>query len=243
MTRPSRAVVVARREVLTAFETPVGWMVLAALPAASAAFFFVLGPFFAIGQADLRGFFSNLPWLLSLVGPALTMRSWAEERRSGADELLTTWPLTTSELVVGKFLGAAVVLALALAATGGIVATVALLGDLDAGAVVGGYLGAFLLGTCALAVGEFFSALTRSQVVAWIAAVAVLVALQLVGIAAGAEALPEAVRAVLLHLSLQTHYQPMTHGVVDLGGVLWLLALTGGFLAATGLVLEARREG
>lgn len=236
-----RSLVVARREIGAAFDTPAGWAVLAFLPAAAAAFFFLLGPFFAAGEASLRGFFVNLPWLLALVAPALTMRSWAEERRAGTEELLLTWPFRVRDLVWGKFLGAWAVLALALLATLGVPFSVAALGELDPGPVVGGYLGALLCGGACLAVGMLFSACTRSQIVAWLAAVAVLTTLNVVGLAATAEAVPPALGRLLLEADLQARFHAIARGVVDLRSLLHYAALILVALCGAGLIVERRR--
>ncbi len=232
--------VIARRELGAAFETPTGWVVLAFFPAVAAAFFFVLGPFFELGEASLRGFFGNMPWLLAVVAPALAMRSWAEERRNGTEELLLTWPLRVRDLVLGKFLGAWMVLALALAATAAVPVTVALLGRLDPGPVIGGYLGTLWSGGAALAVGLFFSACTRSQVVAWLVSVAVLFALNLVGLAATAAAVPPALGTLLLALDLQTHFHAIARGVADLAAMAHYAGVIVLGLCGCGLVIETR---
>lgn len=232
---------IARREIGAAFESPAGWAVLAFFPAAAAAFFFLLGPFFAAGEASLRGFFGNLPWLMALVAPALTMRSWAEERRAGTEELLLTWPFRVRELVWGKFLGAWAVLALALLATLGVPLSVGALGDLDAGPVIGGYLGALLCGGASLAVGLLFSACTRSQIVAWLAAVAALTVLNLIGLAATAEAMPPALGRVLIEADLQARFHAIARGVVDLRSLLHYALLSALALCGTGLIVERRR--
>lgn len=236
-----RSLVIARREIAAAFETPTGWVVLALFPAISAAFFFVLGPFYAIGEASLRGFFGNMPWLLAIVAPALTMRAWAEERRAGTDELLLTWPFRVRELVWGKFLGAWAVLALALAATAGVPLTVALLGNLDVGPVLGGYLGTLLSGGASLAVGLFFSACTRSQVVAWLISVCLLLLLNLIGAAATTAAMPPALGRLLLALDLQTHFHAIARGVADLRSMLHYAGVALIALCACGLLVERRR--
>lgn len=235
-----RALTIARRELGAAFEAPTGWVVLAFFPAVAAAFFFVLGPFFALGEASLRGFFSNMPWLLAVVAPAIAMRGWAEERRAGTEELLLTWPLRLRDLVLGKFLGAWAVLALALTATLPVPITVAALGELDLGPVFGGYLGTLWSGGAALAVGHAFSACTRSQVVAWLASVAVLMTLNLIGLAATAPAMPEAIGRLLLTLDLQTHFHAIARGVADFGSMTHYAGLIAFALGCCGLVLEAR---
>ncbi|HEX9792947.1 MAG TPA: ABC transporter permease [Planctomycetota bacterium] len=236
-----RSFVIARREWRSAFDTPVAYVLLAFLPAVLAAFFFVVGSFFDEQTASLRRFFENLPMLMVLAAPATTMRLWAEERRSGTEELLMTYPFRVRELVLGKFLGALGLLALALTFTLGVPFTVAFLGDLDWGPVIGGYLGALLLGAASVAVGLFFSALTRNQIVAWLLGVTVLLAFNLIGIAATATAVPPWLSALFLDLDFGARFASIARGVLDLQDAAFFGGVAAVFLCWNGLVIEARR--
>jgi len=231
----------AVREWKGAFETPVAWLLLALFPATTAGFFFLLGGFFEAGEASLRGFFALLPGFFVVLAPALSMRSWAEEHRSGTRTLLFTWPFPEASLVLGKFLGGLGLLALALAATAGVPLTVATLGDLDPGPVAGGYLGALLLGSACLALGQFLSACTRNQVVAWVLGVLALLGLNLLGVAATAEAMPERLGRLLLGLDFGLRFQDLTRGVLALDDLGFFAAFTAFFLFLNVLLLEARR--
>jgi ABC-2 type transport system permease protein len=133
--------------------------------------------FFARGQADLRGLFEAVPLLMLLLVPALTMRLWAEEAKQGTIEVLLTLPAKDHELVSGKFLASWALLGVGLALTLPLPFTVAGLGRLDWGPVWGGYVGALLLGAAYLAVGQFVSALTENQILAFILALLVCMAL------------------------------------------------------------------
>lgn len=234
------SLLVAKREFLAAFDAPAGYLVLAFLPALSAVLFFVTGPFFAFDTAELRGFFLSLPWLFIILTPAITMRLWAEEKRAGTEELLLTWPMRLRSLVLGKFLGAWGILAAALLATIGLPITVAYLGDLDLGPVLGGYFGALLLGGACLALGLFLSACTDNQIVAWLGGAAVLLVLNLVGGAATAEATPPWLGRVLLELDFGKHFEDLSRGVISLADVAFYLVMTALFLALNGLVLLRR---
>ncbi|MHC4838798.1 MAG: ABC transporter permease subunit [Planctomycetota bacterium] len=234
------SLLLARREFLSAFDAPVGYLILAFLPAVSAVMLFVLGPFFALDTAELRGFFLGLPWLYVPLAPAITMRLWAEERRAGTEELLLTWPMPHRALVLGKFLGAWGMLAAALVATLGLPLTVAALGDLDPGPVLGGYLGAFFLGGACLALGLLLSACTDNQIVAWLGGAAVLLVFNLLGAAATAEAMPTWLGRVLLELDFGQHFQLAARGVVSLADLGFYLAMTAFFLACNGLILARR---
>jgi len=236
-----KAWVLARREWRSAFETPVAYVFLALFPAAAALFFFVLGGFFAQRSASLRGFFAVLPSLLIFAAPTVTMRLWSEERRGGTEELLRTYPFRVRDLVLGKFLAAFGLLAAALSLTAGVPLTVAWLGEPDPGPIWGGYLASLLLGAACVAVGLFFSACTRNQIVAWILGVMALVFFNGIHAAATATAVPTWLGRLLLELDFGTHFRSIVWGVVDLRDVLFYVAATVWFLCLNGLVLEQRR--
>ncbi len=236
-----RALVIARRELFAAFDSPVAYLVLALVPALTAAFFFVMGGFFGQGVASMRDWFAFIPMLLIPVAPALTMRLWSEEFRSGTEELLVTFPFRQRDLVLGKFLGAWGLLAIALAFTFGVPLTVALLGDLDWGPVVGGYLGSLLLGGACIAVGAFFSACTRNQIVAWLLGVVVLLGFNLLAMAATATAMPAALGRALWSLDFGRRFADISRGVIALEDLLFYGLVTALFLCLNGLRLEARR--
>ena len=236
-----RALLVARREFLSTFESPVGYVVLAVFPALAAALFFVLGSFFAMGEASLREFFSWMPWLLVLLAPAITMRLWAEERRSGTEEWLLTMPFRLQDLVLGKFLGAWAVLAAALTFTLGVPLTVASLGDLDWGPVWSGYCSTLLLGGASLSVGLFLSSCTSNQIVAWLLGACSLLAANLIGAAAVATAMPPGLGRLFLALDFGEHFHSITRGVLDLESAAFYLGVMVVCLSANHLMLERRR--
>ena len=189
----------------------------------------------------MRGFFAWIPWLLVVLAPAISMRIWAEERRSGTEELLLTFPFQLRDLVVGKFLGAWAILGVALLFTAGVPITLECLGDLDWGPVLGGYVSAMLLGGASLAVGLFLSALTANQIVAWLLGVTVLMFFNLVGGAATASAMPPGFGRLLLAIDFGEHFHSITRGVIGLGSVAFYFAVMVLFLCANGIVMERRR--
>ena len=158
---------VALRELRSYFNSPIAYIFLAAFVGAALFTFFNIKAFFSHGQADLRGLFDAIPLLTLLLVPALTMRLWAEEAKQGTMELLLTLPARDHELVCGKFLASWALLAIGLAMTLPLAITVSSLGNLDWGPVVGGYVGALLLGAAYLSVGQFVSALTENQILAF----------------------------------------------------------------------------
>ncbi len=200
--------------------------------------------FFLIGRADMRPFFSLLPFLLAVFLPAVTMRLWAEERKGNTLELLLTFPMTTGELVVGKFIASFVFYLAALAGTFTIPVMLAILGRPDMGAIWGGYLGAALLGAFFLSLGLFISGLCRDQIVAFILAMMICLGLYLVGtefMAASIDGwLPGLGTLLRRFLGLAAHFDSFAKGVVDNRDLLYFLLGTGIFLFLNGLWLEGR---
>jgi ABC-2 type transport system permease protein len=191
--------------------------------------------------ADLRGLFDAIPLLMVLLVPALTMRLWAEEAKQGTLEILMTLPVRPFELVLGKFLASWALLGFGLLITAGLPVTVAMLGDLDWGPVAGGYLGALLLGGAYLAVGQFISATTENQILAFIMALVVCLALYAVGADAFASLFSDTTASVLRGLGTASRFRSIARGVIDLRDLIYYLSLTGFFLAASVGALRARR--
>ncbi|MBS3959193.1 MAG: ABC transporter permease subunit [Xanthomonadaceae bacterium] len=240
-------VAIARREFAAAFASPLAAVFLVLFAAASAAFAFYPGALFDRGQADLRPFFGFLPWLLLVLVPAVGMRLWAEERKTGTLELLLTLPVTTFEAVLGKFLAAWLLLGLALLLTTPLWAVIAWLGEPDHGVIVASYLGAWLLAGALLAVAGALSACTRSQVVAFVLAVVLCLLIMLAGQPLVQEALrgwaPAALLDAVAQLSFLTRFQGITRGVFALGDLLFFLATIAAWLAATVVVVDAKKAG
>ena len=158
---------VLKREIRSYFSTPLSYVFLVAFLLVSLGWTFFDG-FYDLRQADLRIFFAHIPTVLLFMVPAIAMRLWAEERRSNTIELLFSLPVSTTQAVVGKFVAAWIVLGVALVLTFPIVVTLYCLGDPDPGPIITGYVGSFLLAGTYLTIGSFFSALTRSQVIAFV---------------------------------------------------------------------------
>lgn len=163
---------ITARELAGYFSTPVAWVFIVIFLVLQGTLTFSMGGFFERDQADLLPFFQFLPWVFVLLVPAITMRLWAEERRLGTIELLLTLPVTQGQAVVGKFLAAWVFTVIALALTFPFVITVNILGHPDNGMIAAGYLGGVLIAGAFLAIGAAVSALTKSQVIAFVLGVA-----------------------------------------------------------------------
>jgi ABC-2 type transport system permease protein len=209
------------------------------------AFTFYLGGFFERGQADLEPFFAFHPWLYLFLIPAVSMKLWAEERKSGSIELLMTQPVTLHAAVLGKFLAAWLFTALALALTFPLWITVNYLGKPDNGAILAAYLGSLLLAGGFLAIGSCMSALTRSQVVAFILGVVACFVFLLAGFPLVLDVFrgwaPQALTDAIASLSFLTHFQSIEKGVIDVRDLFYFAMLIGFFLFATAVTLELRK--
>ena len=164
---------IAKRELRAYFGTPIAYVFLAIFVALTGVFAFFIGGFFDRGEADLRPFFEYHPWLYLLLVPAIAMRLWSEERRSGTIELLMTLPVSTAEVVLAKFLAGWAFLGIALVLTFPMWISVNVLGNPDNGIIVTSYLGSFLMAGAFLAIGSAVSALTRNQVIAFVVSASV----------------------------------------------------------------------
>ncbi len=239
--------IVARREFAAYFASPLAAVFIVLFLALSAALAFYLGGMFERGQADLQSFFSFHPWLYLFLVPAVGMRLWAEERKAGTLELLLTLPVTLWQAVLGKFLAGWALLALSLALTFPMWATIAWLGDPDHGVIVASYIGSALLAGAMLAVASALSAATRSQVVAFVTSVVLSFLLMLAGYPLVQDAVqgwaPRAVIDAVAALSFLTHFQAITRGVLDLRDVLFFLLTIAAWLWATVLILDAKKAG
>jgi gliding motility-associated transport system permease protein len=237
--------IILRRELASYFATPLAYVFILIFLVLASAFTFYLGGYYERGQADLDPFFTFHPWLYLFLIPALSMRLWAEERKSGTIELLLTQPLTLWEAVCGKFLAAWVFTALALALTFPLWLTANYLGKPDNGVILAAYLGSLLLAGGFLAIGSCMSALTRNQVVAFILGVVVCFAFLLAGFPLVLDVFrswaPVAVVDAIASLSFLAHFESIQKGVIDVRDLLYFAMLIGFFLFATVIALELRK--
>jgi ABC-2 type transport system permease protein len=227
---------ICRKEFRTYFVSPIAYIVIAIFLLVTGWFFFT--PFFLFNQANLRNFFALLPTVFAFVVPAVTMRLFAEELNVGSYETLLTMPVSFRDVVLGKFLAAVVFVAAMLLPTLAYPVTVATIGSLDWGPVVGGYLGALLLAAAFAAAGLFASALTRSQIVAFIIGMAICFVLTLVD--QMVFFLPRGLVGFFSYLAADMHFQNISKGILDTRDILYFLSLCFLGLYGTHLVLSAR---
>jgi ABC-2 type transport system permease protein len=237
--------IIMRRELTSYFATPLAYIFILIFLVLANAFTFYLGSFYERGNADLESFFGFHPWLYLFLIPAISMRLWAEERKSGSIELLMTQPVTLWEAVLGKFFAAWIFSGLALGLTFPLWITVNYLGSPDNGTILAAYVGSLLLAGGFLAVGSCMSALTRNQVVAFILSVVACFLLLLAGFPLVLDVFrswaPQAIVSAIASLSFLTHYDSIQKGVIDVRDLLYFGMLIAFFLIATSIALDLRK--
>jgi ABC-2 type transport system permease protein len=238
---------VFKREFAAYFATPIAFVFLVIFLVAMGVFTFYVGRFFDMGVADLTVFFSYHPWLYLFLMPALAMRLWAEEKRSGSIELLLTLPLPIGATVLGKYLAAWAFAGLALFLTFPIWLTALYLGSPDNGVILASYVGSFLMAGTYLAIGAAVSSATTNQVIAFVASVATCFLFTAAGAPLVMEALagwaPAPLVEAVASFSFLTHFSAITEGVIDVRDVIFFVSLTALFLFANVLLVESSKGG
>jgi ABC-2 type transport system permease protein len=241
----SGVLAVMKRDLASYFATPIAYVVIWFFLVVSSAFGFYLGNFYERGQADLASFFTFYPWLFLFLVPALSMRLWAEERKSGTVELLLTLPIEIWQAVLGKFLAAWAFACLAIALTFPMWITVNYLGEPDNGVVVATYVGSFLMAGGFLAVGSCFSAVTKNQVIALIFSVLACLLLVLAGFDLVLNFFtgwtPQGLLDAIASLSFLTHFTSISKGVIDVRDLVYFALLIGLCLYANTIILHLKK--
>jgi ABC-2 type transport system permease protein len=229
-----------RKEFRGYWYSPVAYIVITVFLVVLTWMFFL--PFFIQGQADTRGLFGPLPWFFLFLAPAITMRQWAEEKKSGTIELLMTMPVREWDVVAGKFLSALTLIAVILGLTLPLVLGVASVSQngLDWGQVLTSYLGALLLGATFLAIGGWVSSFTQNQIIAFILGMAVIFLFLIVGLV-----LPQVnsgfLTPLLTYLGVGNHYQSIARGVIDSRDIVYYASMIFLFLFLTVRSVESRK--
>ena len=238
---------ITKRELVGYFTSPVAYIFLVIFLLLTGFFTFTAGNFFERGEASLAAFFGWHPWLYLVLVPAVGMRLWAEERRSGTLELLLTMPVAPWQAIVAKFVASWVFIGVALALTFPAIITVNILGEPDNGMIIAGYLGSFFLAGAYLAVTCMTSAMTRNQVVAFILSVVLCLFLILAGFNPVTDLLTRwanpAVIDTVAAFSVVTHFDNFQRGVIDLRDLAFFLSVIGFALFATGVIIRGHRAG
>jgi len=241
---------VFKRELSSYFATPVAYVFIVIFLLLAGSFTFYLGNFYVpsrqpVGWADLQPFFSFHPWLYLFLVPAVGMRLWSEERKSGTIEMLLTLPLTMWQAVAGKFLAAWSFIGIALALTFPIWITVNYLGSPDNGVILASYLGSFLMAGAFLAIGSCISACTRNQVVAFILTVVVCFLFLLAGFPLVLNFFsswaPQGLVDAIAGLSFFNHFSSISKGVIDLRDLIYFLLTIAFWLYASAVVIDLKK--
>ena len=225
--------VITKRELTSFFDSLIAYVMIIIFLGLSGFFTWLFGSnVFLIGQADLQVFFGISYWTLFLFIPAITMRSLAEENHSGTIELLSTKSVSDWQIVVGKFLASLLLLTIALACTIPYYITIANLGNVDHGAIIGGYFGLLLMSAMYISIGIFCSSLTNNQIVAFLLALFIGIFFHIIFqlMAAGSTGM---IGSILDYLSVRTHFESLSRGVIDTRDLIYF----GSFILA-GLVLS-----
>ena len=235
---------VCKRELKSYFTTPVAYVMLVIF-LFFAGYLTFKGRFFDNRQADLRVFFGWLPLLFVFMVPATAMRLWSEERKSGSIELLFTLPITVTQAVLGKFAAAWIFIGIALMLTFPLPLTAAYLGNPDGKVIFYSYVGSFFMAGAYLAIGCFFSAMSKNQVISFILAVvgcAVLVSVgQPTTLNYLSTFLPAGLVSAIEGWSFQTHSESMQRGVIEFKDISYFVLLIAGWIAACGIMLNERK--
>jgi ABC-2 type transport system permease protein len=232
---------IARKELSAYFGSPIALIFVGVFLMAALTSFFWIAKFYARGIADVRPLFRYMPLLLILLVPALTMRQWSEEQRAGTLEVLLTLPVRRASLVLGKFAAVVALVAVALALTLFLPVSVSMLGNLDWGPVLGGYLAALLMASAYAAIGLCVSSLTDNQIVALIVTVLLCVALYGVGTSVVTDAVGEPITSILRALGTGSRFESIERGVIDLRDLIYYVSLTVLSLVLNVVSLDSKR--
>jgi ABC-2 type transport system permease protein len=238
---------VYRREVLSYLTTPTAYVFVAVFLFAIGLFTFQVGGLFESGRADLTPFFAFHPWIFMVFLPAVAMRLWAEETRSGAIELLLTLPAPTWSLVLGKYLAAWTVAGVSLALTFPLWITINILGHPDNAAILTAYLASFLMAGAYIAIGSVMSALTGAQVVAFVLSVLAAFLLTALGLPLVGDFFADfvggGVAEAITRFSIIHHFDAAQRGVVEFRSIFYFSSLIALCLVWTALAVDSRRGG
>ncbi|MBN1627457.1 MAG: ABC transporter permease subunit [Deltaproteobacteria bacterium] len=232
-----QAYYIFKREFSSYFVSPIAYIVITVFLLVTGWFFF--STFFAYNQANLRNFFNLLPYVFSFIVPAVTMKLFSEELNIGTYEILLTMPVTFGDVIIGKFAASLVLITTMLAPTLSYPLFISILGDLDWGPVLGGYIGSILLGAAYSAIGLFASSLTRNQIIAFIIGVALCFGMAILD--QMLFFLPGVVVGLFQYLAADFHFQNISKGIIDSRDILYFLSISFTGLYASNLVMQGRR--
>jgi len=230
-----------KKELKSYFNSPIAYLVVLFFVMFSNVYFFFFNQFFAKNVASLKSYFSLIPLVFIILIPSITMRSWAEEKKMGTEELLLTLPLTDNNLVLAKFLSSFTLLAIMLAMTLPVPLTISLLGDFENGQIIGEYIGTLLLGAAGLAVGQFISSITSNQISAYIFSVVALLFITVIGEASMILNPSAWLGKLFSYLSFSFHFESFRKGLLDTRDLFYFLLIVFYFLYLNIKVIKLRK--
>lgn len=237
MSRFEKPIIIMKKELMSYYTTPIAYIVISIFLVVTGWFFF--SSFFLYNQAELRGFFKLLPIIFAFFIPAISMRLFSEEENTGTFEILMTLPVSIYDIVIGKLLASSVFVILMLFPTMIYAVSVAYVGDLDIGPVIGGYLGSVLLGCAFSSIGIFSSSLTRNQIIAFIISFTICISLSLID--AFKFFLPSYIIDVVQYLGVDYHFANISRGIIDSRDIIYFLSLIAIGVIGTVQIIEERR--
>jgi len=231
--------ILSKKELMHYFNSPIAYIFIGVFLIVGNWMFF--NYFFLVGQANMRGYFNLLPWIFLFLSPAITMRSWSEEKKSGTIEFLLTLPITDWQAVLAKFLSSLVFMFITLILSISLPITVAILGNnIDFGPIIGGYLGALFLGGSYLALGLFISSLTKNQIIAFILGLVACFSAFVIGADFVLSGAPKIAVPVMKFLGLGSHFYNISKGVIDSKDVIYYCSFIFIFLWMNVRIIEKR---
>ncbi|MBU0636688.1 MAG: ABC transporter permease subunit [Patescibacteria group bacterium] len=227
-----------KKELMDYFNSPIAYVFIGVFLVVGNWLFF--NYFFLIGQANLRSFFTLLPWIFLFLSPAITMRLWAEEKKSGTIEFLLTLPITNWQVVLAKFFSALCFLFISLILTITLPITVSFLGNLDLGPVCGGYLGALFLAGAYLSLGLLISSLTKNQIIAFVLGLVACFTFFMIGADFVVTGAPQFLAPTMKFLGLGSHFDNVSRGIIDTKDIIYYFSFIFLFLWLNVRVIENR---
>ncbi len=227
-----------RKELMSYFNSPIAYIFIGVFLVIGNWLFFK--NFFLIGQVSMRAYFDLLPWIFLFLSPAITMRLWAEEKKAGTIEFLLTLPVTDWQVVLAKFFSSLAFIFISLLLTITLPITLAILGNVDWGPIIGGYLGALFLGGAYLSLGLFISSLTKNQIIAFVLGLVACFMAFIVGADFVLIGAPQFAVPVMKFLGLGSHFYNITKGVIDSKDIIYYGSFIFIFLWLNARIIQSR---
>lgn len=230
-----------KKEIKSYFNSPIAYLVVLFFVLFSNIYFFFFSQFIAKNVANLRGYFAFMPLIFIILIPSITMRSWAEEKKIGTEELLLTLPLTNWELVLAKFLSSFTLLAIMLGMTLFVPITLGAIGNFEKGQIIGEYFGTLLLGAAGLSIGQFISSITSNQISAYIFSVVAILFITLIGDVSFFMNSSALLSKIFSYLSFSFHFESFRKGLIDTRDLLYFVIIVFYFLFLNVKVINLRK--